>query len=128
MIARIASVMLVTAALVCAQDKISVGTYKGSWAGASSGGDFRLAITADSKGALGAGVGFTIEGQDVPCKVISVKIDGASIQMVYEFDLQGNKLQSAIKGTLKGKTIEGTYKTTAGDSPVDEGTWKTTAQ
>ena len=32
--------------------------------------------------------------------------------------------------TAKGKTIEGTYKTTAAgtDSTVDEGSWKTTAQ
>ncbi len=48
--------------------------------------------------------------------------------MVYEFDLQGNKLQSAVKGTLQGKTLGGTYKTTAGDSQVDEGTWKTVSQ
>jgi hypothetical protein len=47
--------------------------------------------------------------------------------MVYEFDLEGNTMHSAIEGTVKGKTIEGTYKTTAGDQDVDSGTWKASA-
>jgi hypothetical protein len=47
--------------------------------------------------------------------------------MVYEFDAQGTMLQSAIEAGVKGKTIEGTYKTTAGDQAVDSGTWKATA-
>src|SRR5579872_4383991 len=101
------------AALVFAQGL--AGSYKGTWAGAASGGDFHMTI----KSATDAQVGFTIEGQEVPCKVISFKSDGSTMEMVYEFDLQGTKLQSATKGTLKGKTLEGTYTTTAGDSPVD---------
>jgi hypothetical protein len=36
-------------------------------------------------------------------------------------------LQSAVEGTVKGKTLEGTYKTTAGDQAVDNGTWKAVA-
>ena len=48
--------------------------------------------------------------------------------MIYEFDLQGNKLQSATHGTLQGKTLEGTYKTLAGEIAVDEGTWKAETQ
>jgi hypothetical protein len=99
------------------------GSYKGTWTGSAAGGDFHLTVTGGK-----ADIGFTIEGQEVPCKIVSQKIDGASIEIVYEFDLQGTKLQSAIKGTLKGKSLEGTYKTSAGDAPVDEGTWKTTAQ
>lgn len=114
------------AAALSAQDKLGPGTYKGGWNGAAAG-DFHLTILPGGKSAE---IGFTIEGQEVPCKVKSLKIDGGTIEMVYEFDLQGNALQSAIKGTLKGKTLEGTYKTTApgSDSAVDEGTWKTTAQ
>ena len=116
------AILIFAAALAVAQS-IS-GSYKGVWAGAASGGDFHLTL----HGPVSAEVGFTIEGQEVPCKVISLKIDGASLEMVYEFELQGMKLQSATKGTLKGKTLEGTYTTSAGDSPVDQGTWKTTAQ
>jgi hypothetical protein len=69
---------------------------------------------------------FTMAGQEVPCKTTSLKIEGASMKIVYEFDLQGTKLQSAVEGKLKGKTLEGTYKTTipGSDDAVDQGTWK----
>jgi hypothetical protein len=126
---RIAALlMLVVPALIFAQDRITPGSFKGVWSGMAGGGDFNLTVRADGQGGLGADIKFTVEGQDVPSKITSIKVSGASIEAVYEFDLQGNKLQSAMKGTLKSKTLEGTYKTTAGDSPVDEGTWKTTAQ
>jgi hypothetical protein len=113
------------AAALSAQD-LGPGSYKGTWNGSATG-DFHLTIRPGGKSAE---IGFTIEGQEVPCKVTSLKIEGGSIEMVYQFDLQGNALQSAIKGMLKGKTLEGTYKTTApgSDDPVDTGTWKTTAQ
>jgi hypothetical protein len=128
MIIRLVTAALLAAALVQAQDKLAAGTYKGTWAGASANGDFHLTLRADARGSLGADVGFTINGEEVPCKIISIKVDGANLAMTYEFDLQGNKLQSATQGTLKGKALEGTYKTMAGDTAVDEGTWKTTAQ
>ncbi len=130
MLLRVLAVtMLVSVASVRA-DTLGAGTYKGTWTGAASSGDFHLTLRPDGKGGLGADVGFTIEGQEVPCKVTLLKVDGASIAATYEFDLQGNKLQSAITGTLKGKSLEGTYKTTAAgtDSTVDEGSWKTSAQ
>jgi hypothetical protein len=117
---RIAAFLLAVA-LAFAQS--IAGAYKGTWTGSAGGGDFHLNVTGGK-----ADIGFTIEGQEVPCKIVSQKIDGSSIEMVYEFDLQGMKLQSAIKGALNGKSLEGTYKTTAGDQPVDEGSWKTTAQ
>jgi hypothetical protein len=59
--------------------------------------------------------------------VLSFKADGAKFKIVYEFDAEGNALQSAVEGTVKGKSLEGTYKTTAGDQDVDSGTWKATA-
>ena len=111
-----------------AQDKIDGGTYKGTYAGGAGGGDFHLTLTADGKGGFSAEVGFTIMGEEVPGKITSLKIDGAKIEMVYDFDLQGTKLQSAASGTLSGKTLGGTYKTSAEGAAVDEGTWKTTAQ
>jgi hypothetical protein len=67
-------------------------------------------------------------GEEVPGKITSLKVDGAKVEVVYDFDLQGAKLQSAIQGTLTGKTLGGTYKTSADGAAVDEGTWKTTAQ
>jgi hypothetical protein len=132
MIVRLVTVVLVALALLPgvlpADDKLGAGTFKGTWSGGSANGDFRLTLRPDAQGKLGAEVGFSLNGEDVACKIISVKVDGANLTMVYEFDLQGNKLQSQTQGTLKGKALEGTYKTMAGDTAVDEGTWKTAAQ
>jgi hypothetical protein len=127
--------LLILAAIVAiglvdlpAQDKLGAGTYKGTYTGGAGGGDFHLTLTADGKGGFSAEVGFTIMGEEVPGKITSLKIDPAKIEMVYDFDLQGTKLQSAASGTLSGKTLGGTYKTTAEGTAVDEGTWTTTAQ
>lgn len=111
-----------------AQDKLGPGTYKGTYTGAGGGGDIHLTLKPDGKGGFSAEVGFTIMGEEVPAKITSMKVDGAKIEMVYDFDLQGAKLQSAMQGTLSGKTLTGTYKTSADGAAVDEGTWKTTAQ
>lgn len=125
---RTLALLLLALGALNAQDTISPGAYKGTWTGSQSGGDFHLTLKSDGHGGLAAEVGFTLDGQEVPGKIISIKVDGASITLAYEFDLQGNQLQSVTEGKLKGKSLEGTYKTTAGDTPVDQGTWKTTAQ
>jgi hypothetical protein len=110
------------------EDKLAAGTYKGTYTGGAGGGNFHLTLKADGNGGLTADVGFTIDGAEVPGKITTLKIDGAKIQMAYDFDLQGAKLQSAIEGTLSGTTLGGTYKTTAEGALVDEGSWKTTVQ
>jgi hypothetical protein len=123
---RAIALLLMAAVLAPAQSTIGAGTYKGTYSGGSGGGDFRLKVSADGKGEIG----FTVGGEEVASKMVSFKIDGATLTAVYEFDLQGNKLQSAIQGALKGKTIEGTYKTTVAgaDDAVDQGTWKTSIE
>lgn len=121
---RIFASILFCAVSLPAQDSIAAGTYKGQWNGASGGGDIHITFR-DGGGA--PEIGFTLGGQEVTCKVISFKADGARFKLVYEFDAQGNLLQSATEATLKGKTIEGAYKTTADDQAVDSGTWKATA-
>jgi hypothetical protein len=127
--------LLVLAAIVAiglvdlpAQDKLGSGTYKGTYSGAGGAGDIHLTLKADGKGGFSAEVGFTVGGEAVPGKITSLKVDGAKIEMVYDFDLQGATLQSAIQGTLSGKTLAGTYKTSADGGAVDEGTWTTTVQ
>lgn len=120
---RYGAAMLVFAALLAAQDTITAGTYKGQWTGASGGGDIHITFRDGAQ----PEIGFTLGGQDVTCKVLSFKADGSKFTLVYEFDAQGALLQSATEAVLKGKTIEGTYKTTAGDQAVDSGTWKASA-
>lgn len=115
------------ALLAAGQEKIAPGTYKGEWSGATASGEIHLTLKADAGGALTPEIGFTLGGEEIKCKVISFKADGARISLVYEFDAQGTLLQSAAEATAKGKTIEGTYKTTAGDQAVDSGTWKAVA-
>ena len=77
-----------------------------------------------------ADVVFTMGSDEVKTKVKSVKVDGSKIDIIYDFDLQGTALESTISGQLTGKVLEGTYKTktVAEGSPVDEGTWKASAQ
>jgi hypothetical protein len=111
-----------------AQEKLAPGNYKGTYTGGAGGGDLRLALKADGKGGLTGEVGFTVGGEEVAVKMTSMKVDGSKVQMIWEFDLQGAKLQSASEGTLSGKTLSGTYKTSSDGQAVDQGTWTTTAQ
>lgn len=115
--------VILFSALLAAQDTIAAGTYKGQWTGASGGGDIHITFRDGAQ----PEIGFTLGGQEVTCKVISYKAEGARFKLVYEFDAQGTLLQSATEATVKGKAIEGAYKTTAGDQAVDSGTWKATA-
>ena len=73
---------------------------------------------------------FTLGGQEVKTTMKSIKVEESKIEIRYEFDLQGNLLQSTLTGQLEGRTLEGKYKTVtvADSSPVDEGVWKVTAK
>lgn len=104
------------------------GDYKGTWSGAASG-DFHIVLSHPGD-EWKAAVSFTMGGDEVHTKIISVKVDGNKLNLVYQYDLQGNQLQSAITGELKDKKLEGTYKATsvADGSAVDEGTWTAAAQ
>ena len=104
------------------------GTYKGSYSGAASG-DISVTLKQGDDGAWKSEVTFTYDGQDIKTKVTSVSVDGSKVKVVYEFDLDGNALESTITGELKGNTLAGVYhtKATSDGSAVDEGTWKGTA-
>jgi hypothetical protein len=104
------------------------GTYKGTWSG-SGNGDFSITLTQvgdDWK----ADITFTLGGETVKTKVTSIKVEGSKVTISYQFDLQGNALESTITGELKGTTLAGDYhtKSVADGSAVDDGTWKTTGQ
>jgi hypothetical protein len=114
------------AMLLLGEDTFGPGTYKGEWHGGTASGAIHITFRNDRTGGLTPEVGFTLGDQDVVCKVLSFKTDGMKFRLVYEFDAQDTLLQSATDATVKGKTIEGTYKTTAGDQEVDTGTWKAT--
>ncbi len=124
----IATLFLTLALTLCATAADLNGTYKGTWSGGQASGDITMTLrTVD--GAPKAEVTFNLGGQDIKCNVISLKVEGSKIEIIYDFDLGDTKLQSTASGQLNGKTLEGTYKTKslADGSAVDEGTWKASA-
>ncbi len=122
--------ILLCAASLGAQDSLHPGIFKGTWKGATGDGEVTMTLKPDSQGGLAAEVDLIIAGEAVICKVNSVKVDGEHLEMSYDFEVQGAKLRSESKGTLKGATIDGTYKTLAPDAgaEVDQGTWTVTAR
>jgi hypothetical protein len=107
------------------------GIYKGTYSGsAGASGDISVTLKQAEDGAWKSDVTFTFGGQDIKTKTTSVTVDGSKVKIVYEFDLDGNGLESTITGDLKGTTLAGTYHTraTADGSAVDEGTSTGTAQ
>ena len=121
---------LLVACLAWAADTDLAGAYSGPWSGSGGGsGDIRLKFEqVDDK--WKAEASFTLGGEEVKCLVKSLKVDGAKVQLQYEFELQGNKLKSNITGQLSGRTLEGKYETSTvpDGGPVDSGTWKATAK
>src|SRR5258706_16423901 len=124
----LAALFLTLAVTLCASAADLDGTYKGTWSGGQASGEITMTLHT-AGGATKADVSFAFGGQEIKCNVTSVKVDGAKIEIVYEFDLGDVKLQSTATGELKGKAIEGAYKTKslADGSAVDEGTWKATS-
>ncbi|MCX6592735.1 MAG: hypothetical protein NTZ56_14530 [Acidobacteria bacterium] len=120
--------VLTLAALAAVAEPVASGKYLGKWEGGSASGAIRLAME-QADGQWKATVSFTIAGQDVPCTVKSIAVDGEKLKVVYAFDIQGNRLESTIEGAMKGSKLSGKYVTRpAGDSSeVDQGTWETTA-
>jgi hypothetical protein len=109
----------------------AAGTYKGTYSGsAGASGDISVILRQADDGVWKSEVTFTFAGQDIKTKTTSVSLEGSKIKIVYEFDLDGNGLESTISGELKGTTLAGTYHTraTADGSAVDEGTWTATSQ
>ena len=112
-----------------AAEKDLAGVYTGKWSGASgAAGDVRIAL-ALSDGKLAPDVRFTIGSTEVKTKVTHV-VDGMKLEMKYEFDLNGVRLESTIRGTLSGEVLEGRYstKSVVNGSAADEGEWKATRQ
>jgi len=70
-------------------------------------------------------VSFTLNGQEVKCKTAYIKIDGARLEVAYDFNLGDFKAQSTIVGQINGSDLSGDYTTKGEDgSSVDAGTWK----
>ena len=73
---------------------------------------------------------FTMGSTEVKTKVTHVAVNGMKLEMKYEFDLNGVRLESTLRGTLNGEVLQGRYstKSVADGSAADEGEWKATRQ
>ncbi|HET8548174.1 MAG TPA: hypothetical protein VFL57_09230 [Bryobacteraceae bacterium] len=117
---------LVAGVVFAAGYGVKPGRYLGSWQGSSAGGKLDITITGTEGQPLSAEVVFTYQDQRVTTKLREFKTAGAAIEIVYDYELGGSLLRSALKGEVKDKKIAGTYAATVantGDS-VDQGTWE----
>src|SRR5262249_39816018 len=119
----ISSFLLLLSSLAIASP---AGKYVGTWTGAGGQGDFRISLAPGAvQGEWTADVSFTLNGQEVKCKTAYIKIDGAKLEVAYDFNLGDFKARSTIVGQINASDLSGDYTTKGEDgSSVDAGTWK----
>ncbi len=102
------------------------GKYTGTWTGGAAEGGIKIALAPAAKaGEWSADVSFTIQDQEIQCKTVSVKVEGAKLEIVYDFNLGSTQARSTLTGQVNGAKLEGKYVTRAPDgSGIDEGTWQ----
>ena len=127
MAARLAAAMLVAWSAFAAGNAIPAGTYQGEWNGAYGYGNLSMVLERDGKAGYRAEMTMSVDPDQMDCDVESLKVDGANIEIVIEYGNR-SRFEMTLTGTLKGRTIEGRFKTTQpGTEAVDdEGTWKLT--
>jgi len=102
------------------------GQFKGSWKGSDqNSGDLRLSLTRDGEGKWTAEASFTFEGNTIPTRMKTVRVDGAKIELLFEWEADGNVAHSKTTGELKGDKLEGDY-VTGGGAGETRGTWTVT--
>lgn len=102
------------------------GQFKGSWKGSDqNSGDLRLGFTRDGEGKWSAEASFTFEGTTVPTRMKTVRVEGTKIELLFEWDADGNVAHSKVTGELKGDKLEGAY-VTGGGAGETRGTWTVT--
>ena len=103
-----------------------VGQFKGSWKGSDQNtGELRLGFRRDGEGKWIAEASFTFEGNTIPTRMKTVRVEGAKIELLFEWDADGNVAHSKVTGELKGDQLEGDY-VTGGGAGDTRGTWTVT--
>lgn len=104
------------------------GRYEGEWNSASGSQSGALRVTlAEDGGKWTAEASFSFDGDEIPCQVTRIEMDGARMLLAYQFDLGGYRLISTLKGQAGDDTLSGKYETVTADGaqPVDSGTFST---
>jgi hypothetical protein len=97
------------------------GEFVGTWQNDVESGKLRLVFkqvddlwTAEST--------FTYQDAEIPAKASELKIDGAKVELVLDWEIQGAPGHSRLIGEWSGSKIEGIYDSKSGDTTTT-GTW-----
>lgn len=102
------------------------GQYKGSWKNAeASSGDLRITFRRDGEAAWAAEATFTYEGTEFPMRMKSIRVEGAKVEILFEWTVDGNVAHSKTEGVLVDDKVQGTYET-GGAAGESRGTWSVT--
>ena len=68
---------------------------------------------------------FTFEDASIATKVKSIKVEGAKLEIIFEWEIQGTPGESKLTGELAGDKLQGTYASKTASSNSN-GTWTAT--
>ena len=102
----------------------TAGEFTGTWGNDTDGGKLRLLLKQNGATPT-AEVSFTFQASDIPCKVTSFKVNGAKIEIVVDWTIDGSPGQSRLIGKFSGAKLEGTYQSETPDTR-SSGTWAVT--
>lgn len=121
---RLALLILIPLSCLPGADADLAGRYAGAWKsnGSGGGGALHIKLEPSSEG-WKCEVNFNFAGADVKTTMRTCKVDQSKLDAAYDFELEGNAVQSKITGQWNGKTFEGSYESVAGSQSVDDGTW-----
>ena len=99
--------------------------YTGTWASSNSDSNGKITMSLGTS-PDDSTVTFTISTYEVKTKVKSLKVDGDTVMVAYEFDLQDTRLLSTVTAKRNGDKLDGRYVTTVvgGSDQVDSGTFQ----
>ena len=100
------------------------GEYAGTWQSDADSGKFRLTLKREGD-VWTAESSFTFQDAEIPAKASALKIDGAKVELVLDWEIQGAPGQSRLIGEWTGSKIDGIYDSKSADS-VTTGTWTVT--
>jgi len=100
------------------------GEYAGTWQSDTDSGKFRLTLKQEG-GVWTAESSFTFHDAEIPTKASALKIDGAKVELVLDWEMEGATSQSRLIGEWSGNKIDGIYDSKSADS-VTTGTWTVT--
>lgn len=94
--------------------------WRGRWSSENSGtvGDIRFALKPEPN------VVFTIGDQEVKTTNVTARTQGDEFEIAFDFENQGYRMRSTIKGTMKDGKLDGKYATKSLEdgSAIDSGT------